>query len=141
MGTSRKEARALAKTTLQALGVFEAVLSGAPNLFAGRSPVCVVTSRSLVMGPLTRGVMEVTSGITVSIYVRRDAGESDAEAAEDQLDDLALSVIAALHATDVLYVSESSAGPENGNLRDVDRNGVIYRIERIPLTVLDETER
>lgn len=139
MGTDRKAARQLAQTTLEGLALFEAVVQGTPDLFAGRSPVCVITSRSLAMQPLTRGVMEETSGITASIYVRRDA--NDGGAAEDQLDDLAKATVLALHATDVFYVSESSADPVSGNLRDVDRNGVLYRVERIALTCLDETER
>lgn len=131
----RKAARQLAETTLTGLGTFEAVLHGPPDAFSGRSPVAVITSRSLRLEAIARSLYEVTVGITVSIYVRKD---DDAEAAEDQLDDLALTVAAALHATGQFQVLESSAGPESGNLRDVDRNGVLYRVERMPLVVLDE---
>lgn len=134
----RKTARALAQTALEGLNVFEAVLLGAPTLFGGRSPVAVITSRSLQLqgaDEVARGLYTITNGITVSIYVRRD---DDGSATEDQLDDLALQCALALHATHVFDLAESSAGPENGNLRDVDQNKIIYRIERIPLTVLDE---
>ena len=140
MGTNRKAARALAQSTLEALGVFEAVLQGFPAKFAGRSPLAIISSRSLTMAPLTRGVMEETSGITISLYVRQDATE-DSGAAEDQLDDLTTAVLLALHATDVFYISETSADPTSGNLRDVDRNGTLYRVERIPVTCLDKSER
>jgi hypothetical protein len=138
MGLSRKEARALAKTTFEALGVFEAVLAGAPDLFAGRSPVAVITSSSLDFQQVARELYEETSTITASIYVRRDAGAAQAAASEDQLDDLARACLLALHATGVFAVHPSSAAPQDGNLRDVDRNSVLYRIERIELTVTNE---
>lgn len=134
----RKAARALVATTLQGLGTFQAVWQGAPDKFGGLSPVALISSRSIDLTPDARALYEITSGITVSIYVNRTA--LGAEAAEDLLDDLALSVVEALHATGAFQIDASTAGPEAGNLRDVDRNGIIYRIERIPLTVLDENE-
>lgn len=135
----RKAARALVATTLQGLGTFQAVWQGAPDKFGGLSPVALISSRSIDLTPDARALYEITSGITVSIYVNRTA--LGAEAAEDLLDDLALSVVEALHAaSNLIQIDASTAGPEAGNLRDVDRNGIIYRIERIPLTVLDENE-
>lgn len=136
----RKAARALAKTTLEALGAFHAVWQGAPDKFAGQSPIALISSGSIQLTPIARELYTVENGLTVAIYVRRDAGLVAAAATEDLLDDLALSVVEALHATGWFDVTTSSAAPEAGNLRDVDRNGVLYRVERIPLTVLDEHE-
>lgn len=134
----RKAGRALAKTTLEGLNIFQAVWQGAPDKFGGVSPVALVSSRSIDLTPDARALYEITNGITVSIYVKRE--KDGAGAAEDLLDDLALTVVEALHATDAFQIDASSAGPDAGNLRDVDGNGVIYRVERIPLTVLDEHE-
>lgn len=136
----RKAARALAKTTLQGLNVFTAVLQGAPDKFAGRSPIAIISSRSLRLLDVARELYTVENGLTVSIYVRRDSGEAAAAAAEDLLDDLALLSATALHTSGFFELETSSAAPDAGNLRDVDRNGVLYRVERIPLIVLDEHE-
>ena len=135
--TTRTEARALAENALEGLGLFEVVVQGSPDLFAGRSPVCVITSRGMDLKWVARELVTLPSTITVAIYVRRDA--DDDGAAEDQLDSLTTAVLLALHATGVFFVGESSADPASGNLRDVDRNGVLYRVERIPLTVLEES--
>lgn len=136
----RKAARQLAKTTLEALNVFTAVLQGAPDKFGGRSPIAIVSSRSMLLTDVARELYTVENGLTVSIYVRRDPGETAAAATEDLLDDLALSVAEALHNSGRFELETSSAAPESGNLRDVDRNGTLYRVERIPLIVLDEHE-
>ena len=133
----RSAARALAKSTLEALSLFKAVEKGVPGLFAGRSPVAVITSRSMNLQPLSRALIEIESGITVSIYVRHDSNGAGAD--EDQLDSLTKASMLALHATGVFSIAESSADPAGGHLRDVDRNNVLYRIERIPLTVLEES--
>jgi hypothetical protein len=136
----RKAARALAKTTLDALNVFTAVLHGAPDKFGGRSPIAIISSRSLQLIDDARALYTVENGLTVSIYVVREPGEAPAAAAEDLLDDLALLTATALHMTGRFQLETSSAAPESGNLRDVDQNGKLYRVERIPLIVLDAHE-
>ncbi len=139
MQLSRTEARALAVATLDALGTFEAVLRGPPAKFAGRSPVAVISSRALDLEQDTHTLIGVTCEVTISLYVRSDTG--DEAAAEDLLDDLALSVALALYATEGFSLAKSSAGPEDGNLRDVDRNGVLYRVERIVISAFQRYEQ
>lgn len=129
MQLTRTEARALAVTTLEALGTFEAVLRSPPALFGGISPIAIVTSKALTVGQDTHELIGVISDVTVSIYVRSENGAADA--AEDLLDSLALSSALALYATEGFDLAKSSAGPEDSGLRDPDRNGVLYRVERI----------
>ena len=131
---NRKAARALAKTTLTGLGTFQAVLQGAPDSFGGQSPVAVVTSRALELEQVTRRQYTVTNGLTISIYVIRAA--ADGEATEDTLDDLVEAAAVALHNTGSFEVGQSDAGTAGAPNRLID--GKIYRLERIPLTVLDE---
>lgn len=133
---NRKAARTLAKTTLTALGSFQAVLHGAPDSFGGQSPVALITSRSLELTEIARDLYTVTNGITVSIYVVRAAASG--EATEDTLDDLVAAAAAALHSTGVFVVGQSDAGTAGTPSRLID--GKIYRLERIPLTILDEGE-
>lgn len=138
----RTAARALIKTTLEGLDAYEVIIQGVPNLFAGRSPVAVITSRSMGLDYSAHGLYTIPSGITVSIYVYHDP-DADEGASEDQLDSLTKAAMLALAVLEsdnqrVFAVGESSADPAAGNLRDVDRNGTLYRVERIPVTVLDE---
>jgi hypothetical protein len=132
----RKAARAAAKSAITTLGTFGLVKSGAPDSFGGKPIVALITSRSLLLTPIARSLYEVTNQITVSIYVQRAAG---AEAAtEDLLDDLALSVVTALHNTGQFLAEQSDAGASGAPNRNID--GKVYRVERIPFTVLDEQQ-
>ena len=129
-----KAARAAAVNAITALNTFNLVQSGAPDSFNQKAIVALITSRSLALTSIARGLYEVTNQITVSIYVQRAAG---AEAAtEDLLDDLALSVVTALHDTGLFLAEQSDAGASGAPNRNID--GKIYRVERIPFTVLDE---
>lgn len=138
----RTAARALVKTTLTTLGTYQAVVQGVPSLFAGRSPVAVITGRSMGLDYSARELYSIPSGLTVAIYVYHDP-DADEGTSEDQLDSLTKAAMLALAALEsgnqrIFDIGESSADPASGNLRDVDRNGTLYRVERIPLTVLDE---
>jgi hypothetical protein len=130
----RHAARGAAVAALVATGSYALVTGGAPDDFAGQSPVAVVTSKSIKLEIIARDLFEVTNGLVVSLYVRRDAG--DEEATETLLDELALAAVLALHATGVFYVEQSDAFAEGSPNRIVD--GVVYRVERIPLHVLSE---
>lgn len=139
----RTDARALVKTTLEGLGTYQAVILGVPGVFAGRSPLAVITSRSMGLDYSTRELYTIPSGLTLAIYVWHDpdADEGTSEATLDTLTKAALLALAALkdeYEQRVFAIGESSADPTSGNLRDVDRNGTLYRVERIPLTVFDE---
>jgi hypothetical protein len=130
----RKAARALAVATIQALAMFDLVDSGPPDSFAGKAVVALITSRSLELAAVARKLYTVTNQITVSIYVQRAPGAG--AAAEDMLDDLALSVATALHDTGLFFPEQSDAGAAGAPSREID--GKIYRVERIPFTVLEE---
>lgn len=132
----RADARALVEETLDATNNFAAIFQGAPDAFGGQSPVAVISSRSLRLDAVARDLYEVTSGLTVSIYVRRDKDAEAASATEDRLDVLVHATAVALHLTGQFEVGESNADVAGGNVRNID--GVIYRVERIPLTVQDE---
>lgn len=129
----RATARTFAQTVLEALGLFQSVVQGPSDSFGGASPVAVITSRSMRLDDVARELYTVDNGISVSIYVRRDP---DPVGAEAKLDDLTLAAMVALHITGAFDIGESNADPAGGYQRVID--GVVYRIERIPLSVLDE---
>jgi hypothetical protein len=132
----RKAARAAAKSAIEGLGTFDLVASGAPDSFQGKAVVALITSRALSLSGIARNLYEVTNQITISIYVQRAAGGE--AVAEDMLDDLALSVTTALHDTGLFFAEQSDAGA--GGRPNAKVDGKIFRVERIPFTVLDEQE-
>jgi len=137
----RTAARALAASTLAATGAYTVgadvhVYQGGLGDFGGQSPVAVVTSRSLGLEAIARDLYEVTNGLSVSIYVRKADGATGAADAEATLDTLVRDAAVALHETGYFLVGESSAAPDGFPLRLIDT--VLYRVERIPLTVLEE---
>jgi len=119
------------------------VYQGSLTTFDGVSPVAVVTSRALGLEIIARGdaahpagMFEVTNGLSVSIYVRKADGATGAADAEATLDTLVRDAAVALHATGSFLVGESNAAPDGFPLRLIDQ--VLYRVERLPLTVLEE---
>lgn len=137
----RTAARALAASTLIAttsytVGAVNHVFQGALEVFDGRTPVAVITSRSMRMEVVAREVDTIHNGLSVSIYVRKPDGEAGAAAAETQLDTLVRQAIIAFEATGAFEHQETNAAPDGYPLRDID--GVLYRVERIPLIVLEE---
>jgi hypothetical protein len=133
----RKAARADVKLILEALGVFDLVKKGAPGKFittGGVVPdkVAVISSASMQPTRITRGIVEVASGFTVSVYKLLVADSE--EDAEDTLDDLVLAVIQALLASDDYLPAQSTAA--SGGLPTVRIiDGKLYRVEHIPVTI------
>ncbi len=135
----RAAARALAKTTLDATSAYTLVAQGALASFDGKTPVAIVTSRTMRLEMVTRAIGTIANGLYISIYVRKDEGAAGAEAAEDQLDTLVRQAVIALEGLndgDTFEVGETDAAPDGFPLRLID--GVPYRVERIPVTVLEE---
>jgi hypothetical protein len=132
----RKSGRALAKTTLEDLGVFDQVLQSEPDTFT--APItAVVHSKSLGIVQEARGVWSSPAEIFVTIYLRRVAGGGDDT--EDLLDDLTRAAIRALFAafeplTDNLQIVSQAGKPE----RPID--GKTYRIERFAVRFNDDEE-
>ena len=139
---NRSDARAAAAAALIATGSYtvggvDQVYQGATDAFGGRSPTAVILSTSLRLDLVARELYTIESGLSVSIYVRQaDSTAASAAAAESLLDDLIAEAALALHATGNFEVGQSDAAPEGAPRRSID--GVIYRVERLPLTVLDE---
>lgn len=133
---NRTDARAQIAATLDALDLFAVVMHGTPDSFEGQSPVAVISSTSMLGGLLTRGVLEVASGMTISIYVLRPAGSEGAT--EDALDALTLAVIAALLTGGDMVPHQSDASPGGAPSRIID--GLVYRVERIPVTLANNLE-
>lgn len=134
---TRAAARTTAATALTGTSLYTDVLQGAPDTFDGRTPVAVISSATMEVIEDTRSLYSVRSTLHVSIYVRKPSGESGASTAEDTLDALVRASLIALHQTGAFDVGASSASPDGFPLRAID--GVLYRIERLPLVVLDET--
>jgi hypothetical protein len=128
---SRQSRREEVKTLLTPY--FTDVFEGARRSFGGRSPVAVILSRSYAIQNLTRSLNEgLLIGLSVSIYVRADAGQEDT--AEDVLDGLVVTVADTLR--DAGYtVGESDAMPGGATLRQFD--GQYYRAEIVPLNIED----
>ncbi len=123
----RKTARNLVKTTLDGLGVFQAVYAAPVRTFNGESPVAVVLGQTLQDEQLARGVWRQPIGLTLTIYTRNDEGDA---AAEDLHDTLVQQVLAPLRNAG-FQVGGSDAAPDGAPLRNIDE--VFYRTERIPL--------
>ena len=132
----RKAARQLARSVIEATDGYALICDGPPDKFAKKSPVCVITSKSIGVTFDARDEWTIESAILVSIYVQRVSGKEDA--AEDQLDDLVRQAVLALLATGEFSIDRSDAFAENAPLRDID--GVLYRVERIPLRVAEDYE-
>lgn len=133
---NRTAARAAIAATLDALDLFAVVMHGTPDSFEGQSPVAVISSTSMLGGRLTRGVLDVASGMTVSIYVQRPAGGESAT--EDTLDALTLATITALLTSGDMIPHQSDASPGGAPSRIID--GLVYRVERIPVTLTKNLE-
>jgi hypothetical protein len=131
---NRSEARHAIKQALEQLGLFAAVLNGTPDSFGGKTPIAVVSSTGMQPTRITRGVLEVASSMTVSIYVERPA--NGAAATEDTLDTLTLATIQALLATDDFVPGQSDASAGGAPNRIIDSK--IYRVERIPVTIAED---
>lgn len=132
---SRKAKRAAIQTALIALaGLPDDQVYRAPRrTFQGRSPIAIVLSASQLDHFETRGASSpdwYTRGYSVTLYVRCDNGTEDT--AEDLLDDLRDAAGVALRGIGC-DVGESSAEPSGAPLREIDN--ILYRVERIPLTM------
>lgn len=138
---NRTAARALVKTTLVATGAYtvdtvDQVYQGALEHFDGRTPIAVITSRTMALDEEARALYTIRNGLYVSIYVRKPDSTDGASDAEDTLDTLVEAATIALYETRLFEVGESSSAPDGYPLREID--GVLYRVERLQLTVLEE---
>jgi hypothetical protein len=122
----RKQARALAKTTLEGTGSYALVVSGPVRKLGGKSPAAAIISKGLDLSFDARDEWTLSGEVLISIYVRCTIG--DEEAAEDQLDNLTTGAALALRDAGFTHMT-SDATPESAPLRDLD--GVFYRVERL----------
>jgi hypothetical protein len=134
---SRKGKRESIRVALAALGTFAAVYKGARRKFGGLSPVATILSRGEESHFDTRGATAPdwqTFRYVLTIFVAVPDGAEDT--AEDTLDDLRESIGPALMATGCV-LGESDAEPLGFALRNID--GVLYRVERIPVSIEEYT--
>ncbi len=135
---NRTQARALAKRVLDESDGYDRIFDGPTDSFDAKTPIAVITSKSIGATFDARDSWSIESGVLVSIYVRRDPGAAAAAAVEDQLDRLVDSAVRALIATGAFDIGPSDAFAENAPTRIID--GTPYRVERIPLRVADDYE-
>jgi hypothetical protein len=133
----RKDARALAKTTLEGLGLFDSVLEYEPDTFSGAA-IATVHSKSLSVTRETRDLLNVPGDIWVSVYVRRPAGSG--ATTEDALDDLVQAAMLALAAAFDPEVADLQIGPSETGYPPKPIDGKPYRMERFPVRFDDEQE-
>jgi hypothetical protein len=131
---NRSAARAAVASALASAG-FDLIVQGAPDSFAGAAKVAVITSSGTERQQLGRNISQDVNGVIVSIYVQRGLGGGPGT--EDSLDALTAATIAAIDNLDTSIVfARSDAGAGGAPNRRID--GIMFRVERIGFTVLDE---
>ena len=133
----RKDGRALAKSTLEALGVFELVESHEPDSFRGAA-FATVHSKSLGIVQDARDDFSAPVEIWVSIYVKRPAGQG--AAVEDALDELVRVSMRALYAAFYDQAANLRIGPSESGYPPSPIDGKPYRIERFAVRFDDDEE-
>ncbi len=139
----RAAARALAKTTLDSLGVFAKGFLSEPESFGGYNPIFVVHSKSLTFAPDTRDDTIRTTELWVTIYVRRerDASDTDKDAIEATLDSLTLDAMEALWNAFADVVPRGlTIGPSETGYPQRDFDSASYRLERFPIRFDDDVD-
>lgn len=92
---NRTEARTLAKTTLEGLGLFAHVYLAEPETFGGATPVAVLHSKSLAVALDTRDDTVLPSEFYLTIYIARPR-DGDRDAVEAALDALGRAAVLAI---------------------------------------------
>lgn len=139
----RAAGRALAKTTLEGLGVFAKVFLSEPETFAGYDPLAVIHSKSLALTPIARDEVDLPVEIWVTIYVKRlrGASESEKDQIEAILDDLARTAARALfEAFDSATGGLVTIGPSEAGYSPRTFDNATYRLERFPIRFDDDQE-
>lgn len=137
----RTEGRQLAYDTLVALPhAFAKGFMSEPETFGSYNPVFVVHSKSLAIGFDTRDDTVLPTEFYVSIYVARprDASEADKDAIEAQIDALTKASMRALWAA--IDARELTIGPSEMGYPPRSLDSMTYRVERIPIRYVDDTE-
>lgn len=131
----RKAARALAKTTLQAVSGLASVTEYEPDVFSG-SAFAVIHSKSL--GILQDGRNDYTSPaeVWVTIYVLRAAGAG--ATVENSLDDLTRACMRALWTAFYTKANDLQIGPSEAGIPLKTPDGKAYRMERFALRFDDD---
>lgn len=134
---NRKDGRALAKSTLETLGIFDLVERHEPDSFRGAA-FATVHSKSLGLVQDARDDVSAPVEIWVSIYVRRPAGQG--ETTEDALDDLVRASMRALYAAFYDQAAALQIGPSESGYPPQPIDGKNYRMERFAVRFNDDDE-
>jgi hypothetical protein len=135
---NRAEGRALAKSTLEGLELFDLVESFEPEVFTG-ARIAIIHSKGLGYVEDARDSFTSPAEIWVTIYVKRASGDSAGATVEDLLDDLVRRAVRALATafspyTEQLQITSQSGFPPK-NLK-----GQNYRMERFAVQFNDDDE-
>jgi hypothetical protein len=134
---NRADGRALAKTTLESLELFDLVLDHEPEMLT-KPVMATVCSKSFSLTEDARGLISVPAEVWVSIYVRRPTGQgSEVEA---QLDDLVRASAIALAAAFRDHCEKLQIGPSQAGYPPKADGGKPYRMERFPVRFDDDYE-
>lgn len=130
---NRSDARTLARTTLDSMGLFGKVFLSEPESFGGYTPVAVVHSKSLALAIDTHDDTIATVEIFVSIYIRRprDASEAELDAIELRLDELTAAAMTALWAA--FDARDLAIGPSEAGYPERTFDDDRFRLERFPI--------
>lgn len=132
---NRKDGRALAKTTLEGLDLFDLVESHEPETFSGAA-FATVHSKSLGILQDARDDFHAPAEIWVSVYVRRTNGAT----AEDTLDDLVRAAMRALWGAFYATAANLQIGPSESGYPPKPIDGKAYRLERFAVRFDDDED-
>lgn len=132
----RDEGRALAKSTLEGLQIFDQVETFEPEVFTA-ARIVTIHSRSLGYIEDARESWTSPAEIWVSIYVRRASGEG--ATVEDLLDDLVRQSVRALAAAFSPHTEQVQIAAVSGVPTEPIK-GKNYRMERFAVRFNDDEE-
>jgi hypothetical protein len=133
---NRTEGRALAKSTLEGLDVFDLVESFEPEVFAG-ARIAIIHSKGLGYIEDARESFTSPAEIWVTIYVKRTANTG--ATVEDLLDDLVRRAVRALATAFSPYTEQLQITSQSGVPTDPIK-GKNYRMERFAVRFNDDDE-
>ncbi len=133
----RKAGRALAKSTIEGLDLFDQIESHEPERL-DKPLLVTIHSKSLGMLQTARDDFSAPAEIWISIYVRRITGQGSAT--EDLFDDVVRATIRALFAAFYPHAANLQIGPSQAGVPDRPIDGKNYRMERFAVRFDDDEE-
>lgn len=138
----RTTGRTLAKSSLEALGIFAKVWLSEPETFNSYDPVAIVHSKSLGIIQDARNDFTCPVEIYITIYLRRerDTSENDKDAIEAALDSLVRSAMRALWNAFYNAALNLTIGPSEAGYSARELDSSTFRTERFAVRFDDDVE-